>query len=94
MTAKAPLCWQARLVRREIPRRVAAKHTAVAWCLEIHDLVLSKCAAGRERDWEYAREAINAGIIDIELLFARIADLPVGARKRDHVEKMLRGITG
>ena len=32
-------------------------------------------------------------IIDIELLFARIADLPVGTRERDHVEKMLRGIT-
>ena len=45
VTAKAPLGWQTRLVRREIPRRVAAKHTAVAWCLEIHDLVLSKCAA-------------------------------------------------
>jgi hypothetical protein len=93
VTAKAPLGWQARLVRREIPRRVVAKHTAVAWCLEIHDLVLSKCAAGRERDWKYAREAIDAGLIDVELLFVRIADLPVGARERDHVEKMLRGIT-
>jgi hypothetical protein len=34
------------------------------------------------------------GLIDIEVLFERIADLPVGARERDHVEKMLRGITG
>ncbi len=46
LTAKAPAGWQDRLVRREIPRRVAGKHTAIAWCLEIHDLVLSKCAAG------------------------------------------------
>jgi hypothetical protein len=93
VTAKAPLGWQARLVRREIPPRVAAKHTAVAWCLEIHDLVLSKRVAGRERDWKYAREAIDAGLVNVELLFVRIVDLPVGARERDHVEKMLRGIT-
>jgi hypothetical protein len=30
--------------------------------LEPHDLVLAKCAAGRERDWEYARDAMS--IID------------------------------
>ncbi len=94
MTAKAPSGWQARLVRREIPRRVAGKRTAVAWCLEIHDLLLSKCAAGRTRDWEYAREVIDAGLVDVQLLFARIADMPVGARERNHVEKMLRGFTG
>lgn len=78
LTATAPSGWQDRLVRREIPKRVAGKHTAVAWCLEIHDLVLSKCAAGRDRDWIYAREAL--------------AELPVGGRERKHVEKMLRAI--
>jgi Nucleotidyltransferase of unknown function (DUF6036) len=48
-TAKAPRGWQERLVMREIPPRVTSKRTAVAWCLEPHDLVLSKCAAGRAR---------------------------------------------
>ncbi len=91
-TAKAPAGWQDRLIRREIPGRVASKHTAVAWCLEIHDLILSKCAAGRERDWIYAREAVSAGLVDIETLLARTGDLPLGAQERKHVEKMLRGI--
>lgn len=45
-TAKAPVGWQSRLVRREIPRRVASKQRPIAWCLEVHDLVLSKCVAG------------------------------------------------
>lgn len=46
-TAKAPRGWQARLVRVEIPARVASDRAPVAWCLEPHDLVLSKCVAGR-----------------------------------------------
>jgi hypothetical protein len=92
LTAKAPAGWQDRLVRREIPKRVAAKHTAVAWCLEIHDLVLSKCAAGRDRDWLYAREAITAELVKIDVLFARISGLPLSARDRERVDKMLRSI--
>jgi hypothetical protein len=80
-------------VRREIPKRVGSKHKAVAWCLEIHGLILSKCAAGRERDWLYAKEAVMAGLVDVELLFVRIADLPVDAGARKHVEKMLRALT-
>jgi hypothetical protein len=94
LTAKAPAGWQDRLVRREIPKRIAGKHTPIAWCLEIHDLVLSKCAAGRDRDWLYAAEAIKTGLVDLDLLFTRIADLPVGAPGREHVEKMLRATAG
>jgi hypothetical protein len=79
-------------VRREIPQRVASNRKPIAWCLEIHDLVLSKCAAGRERDWEYAREALKAGLLDAEMLLARVADLPVAVPTRDHIEMMLRAI--
>jgi len=53
-TAKAPAGWRERLVKRDVPPRAGAERTIVAWCLEVHDLVLSKCAAGRERDWDYA----------------------------------------
>jgi hypothetical protein len=63
-TAKAPLGWRQRLVKREIPPRPGASRDApiIAWCLEAHDLVLSKCVAGRDRDWDYASEALRAGI--------------------------------
>lgn len=91
-TAKAPTGWQERLIRREIPQRVASNRTPIAWCLEIHDLVLSKCAAGRERDWEYAREALKAALLDADVLLARVPDLPVAVETRDHIEKMLRSI--
>jgi hypothetical protein len=91
-TAKAPKGWQDRLVRRTIPPRVASGRTAVAWCLEVHDLVLSKCVAGRERDWEYAASALAAEIVDAEVLLARIPDLPVDDAVRDDVEQMLRAL--
>jgi|SRR5665213_121967 len=89
-TAKAPRGWQERLVKREIPPRVASKRAAVAWCLEAHDLVLSKCVAGRDRDWDYAAEALKAGIVRADVLLARLPDLPVAEGVRDHVEKVLR----
>lgn len=45
-TAKAPTGWADRLVRVEVPPRVQQARGAVAFCLELHDLVLSKCVAG------------------------------------------------
>jgi hypothetical protein len=91
-TAKAPKGWQERLVRREVPPRVASTRSAVGWFLEVHDLVLSKCAAGRERDWEYAEEAIGAGLVDPSVLLARCAELPLTAELIAHVKQMLLGI--
>lgn len=91
-TAKAPRGWEQRLVRVSIPARVASRRSPVAWCLEAHDLVLSKCAAGRDRDWEFAAQALDAGLVQRDVLLARIADLPIDAEARLHVDAMLRGI--
>jgi hypothetical protein len=71
-TAKAPQGWQQRLVRVAIAARVKSRRTPVAWCLEVHDLVLSKCAAGRDRDWEFAGEALRAGLVRGEVLLGRV----------------------
>ena len=91
-TAEAPKGWQERLVRREIPRRVASTRSPVAWCLEVHDLVLSKCVAGRKRDWDYAAEALKGGLVEAEVLLRRVPDLPVTDELRTHVERTLRAI--
>jgi hypothetical protein len=88
-TAKAPRGWQARLVRVPVPARVKSGRSPVAWCLEVHDLVLSKCVAGRERDWEFAAEALRAGLVRPDVLLARIDDLPVDTEMRNHIGQML-----
>jgi hypothetical protein len=90
-TAVAPAGWEERLVRVEIPARVGQAGGVVAFCLEIHDLVLAKCAAGRERDWDFAREAVAADLVRSDELFRRLVDLPEPPADRDHIRKMLEG---
>jgi len=91
-TAKAPAGWEERLVVVEVPRRPGEDGHVRAFCLERHDLVLAKCVAGRPRDWEFARVALAAGIVELDQLLALIEDLPVGRADRDHVRSMLAGI--
>jgi hypothetical protein len=69
---------------------LGSTHTAVAWCLEPHDLVLSKCVRGAERDWEYASEALKAGLVRPDTLLAGVAGLPVDSSLRAHIDRMLR----
>lgn len=91
-TAKAPAGWQDRLVKVEIPARVGQERGAIALCLDAHDLVLAKCAAGRDRDWEFARDALGAGLVQIDELLRRVDDIPVSASDQTHIRAMLNGI--
>jgi hypothetical protein len=88
-TAKAPAGWEGRLVEIQAKPRPGSKQGAVALCLEAHDLVLAKCAAGRDRDWEFAEDALAAGIVTLSELLARVDDLPLEEQARIHVRRML-----
>lgn len=91
-TAVAPAGWEERLVRMEIPARVGQRADVVALCLEVQDLVLAKCVAGRSRDWEFAREALAAEIVRAEDLLGRLEGLPEPPADRGHIRKMLEGV--
>lgn len=88
-TAVAPEGWQNRLVRYDVPPRMSSTRRAVAWCLEPHDLVLAKCVAGRQRDWDYARTALAEGIVELDVLLGRIDALPVSDRAKGHIRSRL-----
>jgi Nucleotidyltransferase of unknown function (DUF6036) len=88
-TAKAPAGWEARLIAVEIAARISSRQRVVALCLEPHDLVLAKCVAGRERDWEFAREALAHHLVDAQVLLGRIDDLPVDEEHRHHIRVRL-----
>ena len=64
----APRGWQA----RALPLRVAE---VTGWCMEPHDLVLSKLGAGREKDFGFARSAAALGLLDRERLIRRLEDV-------------------
>jgi hypothetical protein len=91
-TAYAPKGWEDRLVPVEVPVRPASRRRPIAYCLEPHDLVLAKCAANRERDWDFARAALAAGIVDREELRRRAPSLPLEAERLRVVRATLAGV--
>ncbi len=54
-TAVLPAGWRDRLIRYESP----ATNGVVAWCLELHDLVISKSIAARPKDDEFCRALLR-----------------------------------
>jgi hypothetical protein len=72
-TAVLPAGWQERLV----PIRNANTRQATGWCLEAHDLVLSKYVARREKDIRYVRDAIAHRLVDANVLCERAHGLPL-----------------
>lgn len=79
-TAVAPAGWTDRLVRIEFPPVGPWKESAVAWFIDVHDLVLAKLAAGRSKDTAYAEEAIRSGLVDPENLRRRVDLMPESYR--------------
>ncbi len=57
-TAVLPRGWRERLV----PIRNANTRGATGWCLEIHDLLLSKLVAWRDKDQRFVRAAVRHGL--------------------------------
>jgi hypothetical protein len=68
-TAVLPAGWRDRLVRYESP----GTNGVVAWCLEPHDLWVSKAVAGRPKDIEFCRAIADAGLVRRKLLSERLA---------------------
>jgi len=91
-TMKGPAQWQQRLIKVQVPPRPGESDPSIAYCLELHDLVLAKCAANRERDWEYAREMLRLGLVELEVLLERVEEVKVGEEDRKQIRAMLVGL--
>ena len=78
--ATLPAGWRERVVAF----RFGDHGRADAVCLEPHDLVVSKLVAGREKDVQFARALVSAGIVTVETLRGRIDALEVvaGVKRR------------
>ena len=73
VTAVLPDGWQDRLVRFE----TAGTRGAVAWCLEPHDLWISKMIAGRPKDLEFGQVLSERGIVKPGELIGRLEHVNV-----------------
>jgi hypothetical protein len=67
-TAILPDGWQGRLV----PVRNENTRGCTGWCLDLHDLAVSKLAAGREKDIEFLNGMRFEGLLDAATLRERI----------------------
>jgi len=87
-TAILPAGWRDRLRRYESP----ATNGVAAWCLEAHDLWLSKAAAMRPKDIEFCDALLERRIVEPDTLRARLADLPgVADEVRDRIAERIGG---
>ncbi|MBA3453482.1 MAG: hypothetical protein H0T42_10355 [Deltaproteobacteria bacterium] len=93
-TAIVPKGWESRL----IAVTNANTRGATGWCLEVHDLVLSKYAAGREKDFEFVGAVIRHGLVHRDELLRRLSDLPIDeahrARLHARISLDTRGLIG
>lgn len=54
-------------------------------CLEIHDLMIAKLVAGRQKDHEFFEAAIQLKLVSQSALLERLSDTPL---PDDHREKL------
>lgn len=66
-TAVLPDGWEGRLVQ------VQAGQGATGWCLDPHDLAVSKLVAGREKDLEFIGAMLRAGFVTLRTVQDRLA---------------------
>jgi len=84
-TARLPSEWQSRLI--EIDNANTSGY--VGLCLEVHDLLISKYFAGREKDHEFCAAVVAAGLADREQLLSRLSETDVAPDDRKRIERRL-----
>ena len=85
-TATLPAGWETRL----IAVRSSNTQGVTGWCLEIHDLVLSKYIAGREKDLEFVAAAAKHKMVERDELLRRLASMQVDEARRQLAEQRIR----
>jgi hypothetical protein len=79
--ATLPAGWEDRLV----PIRGPGTAGNTGWALEIHDLLISKYVANREKDRHFTRAALRHGLADVETVRARLAMTSVADDRRARI---------
>jgi len=84
-TAVLPEGWRERLVL------VCGENTSFVrgWCLEVHDLAISKHVAGREKDVEFTESLARHGMVLRDVLEARLAATRMDDRIRSLVARRI-----
>jgi hypothetical protein len=77
-TASLPKDWMSRAV-------LTYFGDITAICPDLHDLVVSKCAAGRDKDANFVRTLLESGLVTLNILLERIAMLDPAKHSIAHI---------
>ena len=85
-TATLPQRWTERLIPFPLGDN---PDCVIGWCLDPHDLVVSKAVAGREKDSEFIKALVDTDLIDPTISLERLASIDSGCRQPspDEVER-------
>jgi len=78
-TAVLPKGWEGRLTRVEGPNL----NGATGYCIDVHDLALSKYVANRDKDRDFNQELIRNNMVDPATLKSRVKLLPIDQTRQD-----------
>jgi len=85
-TAVLPERWQQRLIRLANPNTGGA----TGLCLDAHDLVLSKYAAGREKDLAFNRALAQHGCVARKKLLRLLKSMPVDDQMKTLIAERIK----
>jgi len=83
--ATLPDGWTERL----IPFRTPRTGGVTAWCLEPHDLFVSKLIAWREKDQQFLRAMLRHKFAKPAVVLRRIEELPVSPTRREELKELV-----
>lgn len=83
--ATLPAGWETRL----IPLSNSATRGATGLCLELHDLLISKYVANREKDRRYCHAAARAGLANRKVLEDRLAETQLDEAPRELIRQLI-----
>jgi hypothetical protein len=85
-SATLPAGWRKRLV----PYLTPATNGVTAYCLEPHDLWISKAVAGRPKDLEFCRALIERNLVEAKTLRERLKKVkPLNPAVRNQVSSLI-----
>ncbi|MCQ3805005.1 MAG: hypothetical protein KTV45_13050 [Acidimicrobiia bacterium] len=90
-TAVLPQGWKDRLIRYETPNT----NGVVAWCLEVHDLWISKAIAWRSKDLAFCVALVEEDLVDTVTLARRLDKVRnLEPQQRSRVSELISSLSG
>ena len=83
-TCILPAGWRDRLVLLQSQNT----NGKIGYCLEVVNLFLAKCAANREKDWEFNLALLSHGIVNEHAALRRVAFMPVDEARKQKIREL------